>query len=136
MHKFRVSTRRREELQDITSEVARVIGASGLKSGLCVVYCPHTTAALTVNEGADPDVAEDIISGLGHLVPSSLRFKHAEGNSDAHIKASLFGPSLTLIVEEGRPVLGTWQRIFFCEFDGPRERSVFVRTVAGGAGKE
>ena len=129
MHKFRVSTRQREELVDITADVGRAVEEAGLQSGLCVIYCPHTTASLTVNEGADPAVARDIICGMAHLVPRSLDFRHAEGNSDAHIKASLFGPSLTLIVEKGKPFLGTWQRIFLCEFDGPRDRTVFVRSL-------
>jgi secondary thiamine-phosphate synthase enzyme len=131
MVKFSLSTRRREELRDITAEVSSAVRKAGLGSGLCIVYCPHTTAALTVNEGADPAVAADIVSGLDRIVPPGSEFKHAEGNSDAHIKASLFGPSLTLVVEGGELVLGTWQRVFFCEFDGPRNRSVFVKTISG-----
>ncbi len=119
---------------DITDQVQRSVEESQLSSGLCVLYCPHTTAAITVNEGADPDVASDIISGLGRLVPSSWEFAHHEGNSDAHMKASLVGPTQVLIVESGRPVLGTWQRIFFCEFDGPRDRSVYVKMMNSGSG--
>ena len=131
---FRVSTGRREELLDITAHVEKVVAVSSCQSGICVVYCPHTTAAITVNEGADPDVAADMASGLGRLVPRNWPFAHAEGNSDAHLKASLVGPSETLLIEGGRLVLGTWQRVFFCEFDGPRERSVMVKVVADGGG--
>jgi secondary thiamine-phosphate synthase enzyme len=134
MQKIRVSTSRREQMVDITDQVQRSVEESQLSSGLCVLYCPHTTAAITVNEGADPDVASDIISGLGRLIPSSWEFAHHEGNSDAHMKASLVGPTQVLIVESGRPVLGTWQRIFFCEFDGPRDRFVFIKMMNGGSG--
>lgn len=134
MQKIRVSTNRREQMVDITDQVQRSVEESQLSSGLCVLYCPHTTAAITVNEGADPDVASDIISGLGRLIPSSWDFAHHEGNSDAHMKASLVGPTQVLIVENGRPVLGTWQRIFFCEFDGPRDRSVYVKMMNSGSG--
>jgi len=127
MQKISVSTRRREELVDITSSVEDAVGRAGISSGLCVLYCPHTTAAITVNEGADPSVAEDMVMGLRRLIPRDWDFSHMEGNSDAHLKASLIGPSETVIVDGGRLVLGTWQRIFFCEFDGPRKRVFFVK---------
>ena len=129
MKEIRVSTRRREELVDITSSIEEAIGKIGFSSGLCVIYCPHTTAAITVNEGADPSVAEDMIAGLRRLIPPEWDFSHMEGNSDAHIKASLIGPSETVIVDGGRLALGTWQRVFFCEFDGPRKRMFFVKVL-------
>jgi secondary thiamine-phosphate synthase enzyme len=127
MQRIPVSTRRREELVDITSSVEGAVGKAGISSGICVLYCPHTTAAITVNEGADPSVAEDMVMGLRRLIPLDWGFSHMEGNSDAHIKASVIGPSETVIVDGGKLVLGTWQRIFFCEFDGPRKREFFVK---------
>jgi secondary thiamine-phosphate synthase enzyme len=127
MQKISVPTSRREELVDITSSVENAVGKSGISSGLCVLYCPHTTAGITVNEGADPSVAQDMVMGLQKLIPGDWNFSHMEGNSDAHIKASLIGPSETVIVDDGRIVLGTWQRVFFCEFDGPRKRVFFVK---------
>jgi secondary thiamine-phosphate synthase enzyme len=127
MQRILVSTRRREELVDITSSVEGAVGKAGISSGICVLYCPHTTAAITVNEGADPSVAEDMVMGLRRLIPLDWGFSHMEGNSDAHIKASVIGPSETVIVDGGKLVLGTWQRIFFCEFDGPRKREFFVK---------
>ena len=129
MEKFKIVTKEREELVDITSQVQRLISLSSISTGLCVLYCPHTTAALTINEGADPDVAKDIVKGLAKLVPRDWPFAHMEGNSDAHLKASMIGPSLTVLIEGGKLVLGTWQRIFFCEFDGPRSRSALVKLV-------
>ncbi len=121
-----VRTGRRCELVDITSAAAEAVAASGCRQGLCTVYCPHTTAAVAVNEGADPAVAADILELLEKLVPAGGRYRHAEGNSDAHIKAALVGPGVTVPVEGGKLALGTWQRIFFCEFDGPRSRSVII----------
>ena len=129
MHKIAVSTRQREELLDITSLVEDVIAKSDTGSGLCVLFCPHTTAAITVNEGADPSVARDMVMGLRRLIPREWDFSHMEGNSDAHMKASIIGPSETLLLEDGRIVLGTWQRIFFCEFDGPRKRTFFLKVM-------
>src|SRR5262249_39126890 len=117
-----------------TDQVREAVAASGLKTGLCVVYCPHTTAAITVNENADPDVVHDMLLYLNKAVPKDQPgFRHGEGNSDSHIKASLVGPSVTLIVDPGDVVLGRWQGVYFCEFDGPRTRTVMVR-VAGGVG--
>lgn len=129
MQKISVSTRRREELVDITSSVEESVRKAGILSGICVLYCPHTTAAITVNEGADPSVAEDMVMGLRRLIPRDWVFSHMEGNSDAHIKASLMGPSETVIVDGGKLALGTWQRVFFCEFDGPRKRVFFVKVL-------
>jgi len=111
---------------DITSEVAEAIRAEGIDDGLAVVFVPHTTAGVTINENADPDVTRDIAAALSRLIPRSGDYAHVEGNSDAHIKSSLFGPSLVLIVSGGRPVLGTWQAVYFCEGDGPRHRNVHV----------
>lgn len=132
MEKFRIRTSRRNEMVDITRFVEESVRKADVRRGLCVVYCPHTTGAVTVNEGADPDVASDILMGLGRLVPDDLPFRHREGNADAHLKASLIGPSENLIVSDGRLVLGTWQKIFFCEFDGPRERTVHVELIPRG----
>ena len=128
-----MSTGQREVLVDITSSVEETVRMAGVESGLCAIYCPHTTAAITINEGADPAVAKDMVMGLRRLIPVNWDFSHMEGNSDAHIKASLIGPSETVMVEGGRLVLGTWQRIFFCEFDGPRKREFYVK-VQEGAG--
>jgi secondary thiamine-phosphate synthase enzyme len=127
MHTFEVQTRSRNEMVDITREVRDAVRESGVQSGLCVVYCPHTTAAITINENADPDVVRDLLMGLEKIVPANWPFRHGEGNSDAHLKASLVGASQTIPVEGGALVLGTWQGIYFCEFDGPRRRKVQVR---------
>jgi secondary thiamine-phosphate synthase enzyme len=128
----KITTRRRGEIVDITAEVARMVGASGVKEGLCVVYVPHTTAAVTINENADPDVKQDVLAKLAALVPErEAYYEHGEGNSDAHLKTALVGPSVTLIIDGGRLVLGTWQGIYFCEFDGPRERMIQVKVMGG-----
>jgi secondary thiamine-phosphate synthase enzyme len=126
-----VGSTRRVEIVDITQKVAREIRESGVEEGLCQLQGLHTTAALTINESADPDVRSDMERQLALLAPRDPSFLHAEGNSDAHIKTSLFGPTLTLIVSEGKPLLGTWQAIYFCEFDGPRDRRVAVKCVEG-----
>jgi secondary thiamine-phosphate synthase enzyme len=131
MTEFQVKTFSRNQLVEITEEVRAAVTASGAKSGLCVVYCPHTTAAITVNENADPDVVHDMLLHLNRTVPKDQPgFRHGEGNSDSHIKASLVGPSVTLVVNDGDIVLGRWQGVYFCEFDGPRTRAVVVRVVA------
>jgi len=111
---------------DITSSVQKEISRAGVSEGLCVVYVPHTTAGITINEGADPSVCRDIIEKLHELVPPNAGYRHMEGNADSHIKASLMGSSVSVMVEKGRLLLGTWQKIFFCEFDGPRTRKVYV----------
>ena len=126
MQTLNVKTTSRVEMVDITSQVAGAIRDEGIQDGLAVVFVPHTTAGVTINENADPDVARDIRAHLNQLVPADEGYAHMEGNSDAHIKSSLFGPSLTLIVSGGRPVLGTWQAVYFCEGDGPRSRKVHV----------
>jgi secondary thiamine-phosphate synthase enzyme len=125
-----IKTSSRVELQDITSEVRNIIEKSGVASGVCHILVPHTTAGIMVNEHADPSVAEDIASQLEEIVPRHRNYRHLEGNSPAHIKASLLGDSRTLFIEDGKLVLGTWQGIFFCEFDGPRSRHVMVKIVA------
>jgi secondary thiamine-phosphate synthase enzyme len=125
-------SREETELIDITSRVEELISAHGMRSGSCDVFVLHTTAGITVNEGADPAVKRDIASCLDRLVPNAHYFTHAEGNSAAHVKASLVGPSQRLLVDKGKLLLGTWQALYFCEFDGPRERRVAVRICADG----
>ena len=129
MESLQVKTGSRVEFVDITSRVRDVISKSGVKDGIAVVFVSHTTAAITINEAADPAVVEDINTKLSQLVPYSEAYKHVEGNSDAHIKSSLIGSSVHLIISGGSPMLGTWQGIFFCEFDGPRTRKVLVKVV-------
>ena len=118
-----------EEFIDITSSVRESITKSGVTSGICVVHCPHTTAGITINENADPDVLHDLRLGLDEAFPDRRAFRHGEGNSSAHLKSSSVGPSLTVIIEGGRPLLGIWQGIYFCEFDDPRTRKYFVKIV-------
>jgi secondary thiamine-phosphate synthase enzyme len=122
-------TRAKEEFVDLTAEVGRVVTGSGVASGVCIVSVPHTTAGVTVNENADPDVRADLLMTLRRIVPDALPYAHAEGNSPAHVKASLVGSSASLIIEGGRLQLGTWQGVFFCEFDGPRTRKVWVQVI-------
>jgi secondary thiamine-phosphate synthase enzyme len=122
-----VPTSRGVEFVKITDKVRQVLGSSGVEDGICCVYVPHTTAGVTINEGADPDVVRDIISQLERIVPFEANYAHAEGNSAAHIKASIMGSSVSVVVRSGTLLLGTWQSIFFCEFDGPRRRKVIVR---------
>ena len=130
MKAFEVRTGRRNEFVEITAEVQRVVKDSGLKSGVCVVYCPHTTAGITIQENADPDVVRDMLLWLNDHIPKEVPgFRHAEGNSDSHLKSSLIGSSATVIVENGELVLGTWQGVYFGEFDGPRSRTVMVQTI-------
>lgn len=130
MKAFEVRTTRRTEFVEITTEVRNTVQQAGLKSGICVVYCPHTTAGVTIQENADPDVVRDMLLWLNERIPKDVPgFRHAEGNSDAHIKSSLIGSSVLVIVEGGTLVLGTWQGIYLCEFDGPRTRTVMVQTT-------
>ena len=130
IHKVAIKTSSRVDFQDITRIVNDIVGKSGVKSGVCYIFVPHTTAGVTVNEHADPDVIKDIINQLDALVPQHDRYHHREGNSPAHIKATLIGNSETLLIEEGRLVLGTWQGIFFGEFDGPRNRHTYIKIIA------
>ena len=130
MDTLTVTTRQRNEFVDITDEVRRSLSRSGIRDGFGVVYCPHTSAAVTVNEAYDPDVVHDMLLWLEDAIPKARNgFRHSEGNSDSHIKASLVGPSVTLLVDDGKLVLGRWQGVYFCEFDGPRDRKVFVTSL-------
>lgn len=129
LKKFTLQTQR-EGMYNITQSVKKAVAESEVTSGLCVVYCPHTTAGITINENADPDVVRDIRLGLARAYPESADFKHAEGNSTAHLKASAMGASQTVIIENGAMILGTWQGIFFCEFDGPRTRKYLVKIIS------
>jgi secondary thiamine-phosphate synthase enzyme len=122
-----VKTLSRAEMKDITSSVQEEIAKTGVTDGICTAYVPHTTAGITINEGADPAVCQDIITKLNELVPHHAGYRHMEGNADSHIKASMMGSAVSVLVENGRLVLGTWQKIFFCEFDGPRSRTVYVK---------
>jgi secondary thiamine-phosphate synthase enzyme len=126
-----VKTSSRTELVDITSEITKLVKKSGVSEGLCMLYVPHTTAAVTINESADPSVRGDILMVLNQIIPWDADYKHMEGNSPAHVKSSLVGASELIAIEEGALVLGTWQGIFFCEFDGPRTRKVHVRIMDG-----
>jgi secondary thiamine-phosphate synthase enzyme len=132
LKQYRLSTSE-EGLYDVTAQVQSAIAESGIENGLCLVYCPHTTAAITINENADPDVVHDILLGLRKAFPDCTEFRHGEGNSSAHLKASAIGSSATVIVSQGRLVLGTWQGIYFCEFDGPRTRTFLVSICASDA---
>jgi len=125
---FRISTKNRNELIDITSQVSSVVRKSGITNGDAIIYCPHTTAAITINENADPSVRHDILLTLEELIPHYRPgYRHSEGNADAHCKSSIIGCSKQLLIKDKSPVLGTWQGIFFCEFDGPRSRTVSVQ---------
>ena len=127
MKTIELRTRRRTELADITAQVARLVAESGRADGVATVFVPHTTAGVTINENADPDVTADMASALDRLVPWEAGYRHAEGNSAAHVKASLMGSSVRVPFEKGRLLLGTWQAVYFCEFDGPRSRQAWVR---------
>jgi secondary thiamine-phosphate synthase enzyme len=127
--RIEIKTRSRVEFQEVTPKVRDVVGGSGVKSGACYLFVPHTTAGVIVNEHADPSVVEDIAAQLEAMVPQHRNYRHLEGNAPAHIKASLVGSSETLFIEDGKIVLGTWQGIFFCEFDGPRNRTLMVKVM-------
>ena len=129
IRQLRVQTKSRTELVDITQGVQRLVTESGIRSGVCYVYVPHTTSGITVNENTDPNVGRDILKELNKVIPFDDQYSHNEGNSAAHIKSTLVGVSKSIIVEEGRLALGTWQAIFYCEFDGPRDRRVFVKVM-------
>jgi secondary thiamine-phosphate synthase enzyme len=125
-----VRSSQRSEFIDITEKINKVIKEAGIVSGICYVYVPHTTAAVTINEGADPSVHRDIQNALTRLVPQDMNYSHREGNADAHIKSSIIGTSQLVIIDEGMLVLGTWQAVYFCEFDGPRHRRVTLKLIA------
>ena len=117
----------REDFYNITTQVREAVAESGVSSGVALVFCPHTTAGITINENADPDVVHDLLLGLAKAFPDRAEFRHGEGNSAAHLKASAMGSSATIIIESGRLLLGTWQGIYFCEFDPPRQRKFYVK---------
>jgi secondary thiamine-phosphate synthase enzyme len=129
MQTLTVKTDRRTQLVDVTTQVQKLVAASGVENGICYLYVPHTTAAITINEHADPDVARDVEGALDRLIPKNGPYRHSEGNSDSHVKAVLVGASQSVFVQGGKLVLGRWQGIFFCEFDGPRERRLEVKVV-------
>jgi len=130
MKRFVVETHGKEELVDITSSVGDALSSFGISEGACVVFCPHTTAGITINEYTDPAVARDLIRALREVVPAGRQWQHLEGNADAHVKASLVGTSALVGIEDGKMALGTWQGIFLCEFDGPRTREVWLKTIS------
>jgi secondary thiamine-phosphate synthase enzyme len=130
LHTMSVRTGSRTEFLDLTSQIQEVVRLSGVSQGLCHIFVPHTTAGVTINENADPSVKADILMVLNKIISDRESYRHAEGNSPAHIKASLVGPQLTVLVSEGRLLLGTWQGIYFCEFDGPRSRKLHLKVVA------
>jgi secondary thiamine-phosphate synthase enzyme len=129
METLRVKTARRTQLLDLTLAVERIVAAAGVADGVCHLYVPHTTAGVMINEHADPDVATDLEGVFDRLVPHRGPYRHAEGNTDSHAKAAMVGTSQLVLVEKGKLMLGTWQGIFFCEFDGPRERKIWVKVV-------
>ncbi len=129
METIHIQTRAHTEFVDITSEVQKVVSSSNVREGIVQIFVPHTTAGVTINEGADPAVKRDILAVLDLIIPENFDYHHLEGNSPSHIKASLMGSSVQVIVESGKLVLGTWQKIFFCEFDGPRRRKVWVKLM-------
>jgi secondary thiamine-phosphate synthase enzyme len=131
MQKFNVRTTKQGEMLDITRQIKEIVAKSSVKSGICTVFIPHTTAGVTINENADPDVVDDILKEINKIIPFKDNYMHMEGNSAAHIKASLFGSSQQIIIDNGDLVLGTWQGIYFCEFDGPRSRQVYVKIIEG-----
>lgn len=129
MEELQVKTHRRAEMIDITRQVQALVQKSGVTSGICIIFVPHTTASVTINENADPDVIRDMLAELDKMVPLQDGYLHSEGNSAAHIKSSLTGSSQTVIIEGGALQLGTWQSLFFCEFDGPRNRKVWINII-------
>ncbi len=129
MERINIRTTKRIELIDVTDEVHNIVTKSKVKDGICFIFCPHTTAGLTINENADPEVRRDIINTLNKLVPENASYAHTEGNADSHIKSSIFGSSLTIFIEDGQLAFGTWQGIYFCEGDGPRNREVWIKII-------
>jgi len=129
MDTLQIKSNQKEEFIDLTSRIQDIVQSSGIDNGVCLVYVPHTTAGVTINENADPSVKKDILMTLRKMVPDSLDYTHAEGNSPSHVKASLIGSSVEIIIQGGRLAVGTWQGIFFCEFDGPRQRQVHIQII-------
>ncbi len=126
MHEVNIKTNKKEEFVDISTEISKIVLKSGINDGIITAFVPHTTAGITINEGTDPDVKKDILSALSRIVPSNENYAHQEGNSPAHIKASMMGSSATIMIKDSRLALGTWQKVFFSEFDGPRQRKIWV----------
>lgn len=131
MEKINISSTKRIELIDITAQLRQIAAKSGVQDGVCFVFCPHTTAGLTINENADPSVRRDIIKTINKIVPEGADYAHSEGNADSHIKSSLYGINLQIFIENSQLVFGTWQGVYFCENDGPRNREVWVKIVSG-----
>jgi secondary thiamine-phosphate synthase enzyme len=131
IEKVPISTSKKQELVDISSQINKIVKKSNIKEGICIVYCPHTTAGITINENADPDVQSDILQKLTSLIPQNEDYKHSEGNSDAHIKSSLLGNEKTIIIKNNNLLLGTWQGIYFFEGDGPRQREIIIKIIKG-----
>jgi secondary thiamine-phosphate synthase enzyme len=129
IYEISIHTTSRTQFKDITDDIQKVITKLKVKEGICIIFVPHTTAGITINENADPSVREDIIKKLSEIIPSNSHYSHLEGNSDAHIKATIVGFSQTVFIEEGKLVLGSWQGIYFCEFDGPRTRKVLIKVI-------
>ena len=129
MEKINIRTTKRIDLVDITEEIQGIVNKNKARNGACFLFCPHTTAGLTINENADPSVKRDIINSLNKLVPEGAGYSHSEGNADSHVKSSLFGQSLTIFIEDSRLALGTWQGIYFCEGDGPRSREIWIKIL-------
>jgi secondary thiamine-phosphate synthase enzyme len=125
-----IKSSRRTEIINIKDDIIKIVKDSRVGSGICFLHVPHTTAAITLNESADPDVLVDITGKINEIIPRDSNYRHMEGNSDAHLKSSLFGPALTLIIEDSKILLGTWQNIYFCEFDGPRDRKLYVKIIS------
>jgi len=132
MHRVTVKSEHKQEFIEITSRINSLIEESGVREGVCVLYTPHTTAGLTINENADPDVVHDMLLGLGKIAPQEKAYKHWELNSPAHIKSSIMGCDQNILLHKGQAALGQWQGIYFCEFDGPREREIWVQIIANG----
>ena len=132
LREFSLATERNNWIE-VTGNVRDLVRESGVRNGLCVVYCPHTTAGITINENADPDVVRDLIFALEKTYPDRAEFRHSEGNSAAHLKASVIGSSATIIIRDGRLLLGTWQSVYFCEFDGPRTRRFYIEILEANA---
>ena len=131
MIQFDVQTHTKDELVDMTSTVRDIVAKSRVETGICLIYVPHTTAGVTINENADPSVKSDILMALRNIVPDALPYRHMEGNSPGHVKSTLVGNTVSILINNGTLALGTWQGIFFCEFDGPRNRKVFVKILPG-----
>ena len=129
LEKISIESSERIELLDITDQINSVVQKSGIKEGICFLHVPHTTAGITINENADPDVTHDILEITGRLIPGDDNYAHLEGNSDSHIKSSLLGTTINLIISNGKLLLGRWQCVYFCEFDGPRNRSLYVKIL-------